>query len=538
MDQLSTYVILLSIIALLSQVFQKSTLPIALVLVIVGMMLGFVPFFPTIHLDSKLVLNLFLPLLVYEISAFSSWREMKKQIRPIALLSLGHVLFMTAIVAIVIHWLIPDLGWALAFVLGAILSPPDTVAIVSVAEKIKIPERIFTILKGEGMFNDAAALTLFRFALAAAITNQFSFSHAFFSFNVMIAGEALYGFLLGHLLGKIRSNITDTGTHILVSLITPFLAYLPMVAIGSTGIIATAMVGFIIGNQYTLRFTSEYRITSIALWPTFEFIIQGLIFLLVGLDMRATLLHISSIPVASLALYVGSILTVIIIGRFIWVYAAVYFLPRFFFPAIRKKDPYPPWQYPFVIAWSGMRGGISLAAALAVPALTLHIGHVDPRDLLVFLVFCTIIATLILQGLSLPWILKKTGIDKISQSERYAEHISELHAREHMLDAALHWLHQYKKESKHNQKLLTEIAVHTAEYQHLKSVLHTQISEHAQITEHDEDAEIKARVSLLLQVSTVEKAELTRLWREDKINLRTRTKLMAMLDHQIQQHKI
>ncbi len=538
MDQFIIYLILFTIIVLLGQLFQKSTIPLALILVIFGMLLSFVPYFPEISLDSKLVLNFFLPLLVYQISSFSSWYDIKKQIRPIGLLSIGHIIFITFLVAIVIHALIPQIGWPLACVLGAIISPPDSVAIVSIAEKIRIPERVFIILEGEGMFNDAAALTLFRFALAAAITNQFSATHAFFSFVAMIVGETLYGLLLGHFIGKLREKISNTSLHVIAAFVTPFIAYIPAAKLGGTGIIATAIVGFIIGNKFTLRFTPEYRLTALSIWPTLGFAIQGLIFLLVGLDMRSTFMRISSIPLETLMLYVFSTTFVIIVGRFIWVYGALIFLPRFLLPYLRKKDPYPPWQYPFIISWSGIRGGISLAAALAVPALTLKINGVDPRDLLVFLVFCIIIVTLVLQGLSLPFIIKKIGIAHVGESERYTEHMNELQAKSEMIEAALNWLEKYIKNIKNNMKLLPEVSQYIYEYQSLKKHLASRIFAHDGKSMHDEQTETKEDLSLLLKIIEVEKSELSRLWREEKINLRTRNKLLATLDHQLQRHLI
>jgi len=478
MDLFITYLVLFACIIFLSQLFQKSTIPIALILVISGMLLSFVPFFPQINLDSALVLNFFLPLLVYQVSSFSSWRDIKKQMRPIALLSIGHVIFIAILVAIVFHALIPRMGWPLAFVFGAIISPPDSVAIVSIAEKIRIPERVFLILEGEGMFNDAAALTLFRLALAAAITNQFSMVHAVSNFFIIIIGELVYGLILGHVLGKLREKITNTSLHMIASFMTPFLAYIPVVKLGGTGVLATAAVGFVIGNQFTLRFTPEYRLIALAIWPTIAFAIQGLIFLLVGLDMRSTFMHISFIPWETLLLYIFSITVVIVVGRFIWVYGAVLCLPRLLSPTLRKKDPYPSWQYPFIISWSGIRGGISLAAALAIPALALDKSIVDPRDLLVFLVFCIIFVTLVLQGLSLPFILKKMGIDKVGQSERYREHLTELQAKFQMIQAALHWLLKYKEKIKNNNKLLSEVSLHIYEYQYLLNQFELSILDH------------------------------------------------------------
>lgn len=535
MDPFIIYLILFSIIVLLGQLFQKSTVPVALILVILGMVLSFIPFFPETHIDSKLVLNIFLPLLIYQISSFSSWHDIKKQARPITILSIGHVFFITLLVAVVIHALIPQIGWPLAFLLGAIISPPDDVAIVAIAEKIRIPERIFLILEGEGMFNDAAALTLFRFALAAAATNQFSFIHAFGVFTAVILGETVYGFLLGHLLGQLRTRITNTKLHVIASFITPFLAYIPVVELGGSGIIATAIVGFIMGNEYTLRFTPEYRLASLMIWPMLAFAIQTIIFLLVGLNLRSDFIHISSIPLTSLALYVTSVIATVIIGRFIWVYGFVILVPGFIFPFSRKKKT-RPWKTSFLVSWSGVRGGISLAAVLAVPPLTLQIDHIDIRDLLVFIVFCTIFVTLVLQGLSLPYFLKKMGVDKLGQSERYKEHMNELQARIKMIRAALNWLQQYKKQMKHDKKLSSEISMYIYQYELLKRQYEAEVLDHDGKTIYDEEYELKEKLSLLFQILEVEKAELARLWSEDKINLKTRNRLVSILDHQIQRY--
>jgi len=541
MEQFTVYLFLFSIIILLGHVFRKSTVPLVLILVISGFLLSFIPLFPEMHLDSNLVLNIFLPLLVYQISAFSSWRDVKKQIRPIALLSIGHVIFITVLVAVVFHMLIPQMGWPLAFVLGAIVSPPDDVGIVALAEKIRLPERIFIILEGEGMFNDAAALTLFRYALAAAVTQEFSVSHAFFSFIAMIIGETVYGLIMGYVIGEIRSKISNTSLHVIATLLTPFIIYLPVVKLGGTGILATAIAGFVIGNKYTLRFTPEFRSISMTLWPTLAFAINSVIFLLVGLNMRAVFMRISSIPFDTLMLYVGSITAVVIIGRFIWVYGALIFLPRFLLPYLRKKDPYPPWQYPFIISWSGVRGGISLAAALAIPAFVLKGYAVDPRDLLIFLVVSIIIVTLVLQGLSLPFILRKLGVDKIGQSERYSEHMSELQARAQMITAALHWLEEYSKKTKGHDKNLSEISRYIYQYETLKKHLDARISDHHAKSVHSEKAEKaekKEDLSFLLKIIEIEKSELAKLWQEEKINIRTRNKLLATLDHQVQYHVI
>lgn len=526
METLITYVFLFSIIVILGQIFQKSTIPLALILVISGMILSFIPFIPEIQLNSDTVLNIFLPLMIYQISSSSEWRDIKKQILPIASLSIGHVMFITLTVAIVIHTLIPQMGWPLSFVLGAILSPPDDVAIVSIGEKMRIPERLFVILKGEGMFNDAAALILFRFALAAAVTHTFSVVHALSAFFLVIIGETLYGFILGNLLGKMRQKITNTTLHMIAAVVTPFLAYIPAVLLGGTGVLATAIVGFLIGNQYSLRFTPEYRLISIGTWPMIAFAIEGLIFLLVGLDLRTILMHISVIHFNTLFLYVSSIIATVIAGRFIWVYSSVWFFSK------RKKD-YPSFKDAFLISWSGMRGGISLAAALAIPTLYFKVEGVDLRDLMIFLVLCIIIVTLILQGLSLPYVIKKFGFDRIGQAEKYHEHLSELHARTRMIKAAFEWLRKYKHEVKEDKKLLQDVNFYLNEYQTILKKYQDRISEHAVKKQHDEKVEASDSISLLLQIIKIEQKELLQLWREEKINMRTRNRLLSQLDHHV-----
>jgi CPA1 family monovalent cation:H+ antiporter len=236
-------------------------------------------------------------------------------------------------------------------------------------------------------------------------------------------------------------------------------------------------------------------------------------------------------------IYVLSIIGVVIIGRFVWVYGAVAFLPRLLFPAIRKRDPYPPWQYPFIISWAGVRGGVSLAAVLAIPSLAaVQVNGLDPRDLLIFLVFCVIIVTFVLQGLSLPIILKKVGLDKIGQREKYSQHMTELHVNLQMCQATLHWLKHYKRGMKtDNKHSLERINLYIREYEILEQQNKQIISKHdGKLEIHDELTERSDDIALLYQMIEVKRAVLLRLWRDEKINLHTRTKLLAKLDHQAQ----
>jgi CPA1 family monovalent cation:H+ antiporter len=535
MGQMEAYFFLFGIIVVLGHFFRASSIPIALIFVATGILISFLPFFPKLNLDPDITLKFFLPLLLYEASAFSSWRDIKKNFRPIALLSIGHVIFITVLVALVIHTLIPQLGWPLSFILGAVVSPPDDLVIFSIAENIRIPDRVFTILEGEAMFNDAAALILFRFALVALLTHEFSVIHATLTFVAIMVGETVYGLLLGNLIGQIRQRFSNTGIHIIASLLTPFLAYIPMVKLGGSGIVATAITGFIIGNQYSIRFTSEFRLTSQAIWPALAFALQSILFLLIGSNIRDIVEGISSIPIGTIMLYALSVTTVVIVGRFIWEFITVSLVPKVWSRLLGKKNTRLPWQYLFLISWAGMRGSISLAAVLSVPFLPLMINGVNPRDLIIFLVCCVIITTLILQGLTLPWFINMMGVDKHGQQEEYNEHLAEISAKIKMTKSALQWLKDYRTGIKNNPELLEEVKIYIKQYKiHLRQLKDSLLKHDVETLQHSDIEEAHQKIFVLSQIIEIEREELLKMWRLEKIKLSTRNKLMAKLDHQIQ----
>lgn len=528
MDQIEIYTILFGIIIAVGVLFRKVLAPTSLLLVITGMLISILPNVPYVTLKPELVLDIFLPLLIYVTCAELSWRDVKINLRPIALLSIGHVIFITFLIAVVIHTLIPQMGWPLAFLLGAVVSPTDDVAIVPIAEKIHMPRRIVTILKSEGMFNDATALILFRFSLAAVVTHQFSTASAISTFFIILIGETLYGLALGFIIGELRLRIKEPILQILVSILTPFLAYLPAERLGGCGVLATVVAALVIGHQYGERFSPEVRLIGHSVWTTLEFAVQSILFLLVGLDMRYIVERISSIPPSSLALYSATIIFLTIVGRFLWVYPATY-LPRILFPTIRKRESHPRWQYAFVVSWAGMRGGISLAAALAVPSLPATVDGANSRDLLIFLVFCVITATLLMQGLTLPWILQALGIHTHGQREKHRERIAELSARIKMAKAVLYWLNEYKELVKDNPRFYDEIKFHIREYRMLKNQLEAKVKTPHPAAQQD-TAELKNELLLSNQIIAIERKELSRLWQENAINHTVRNKLLHMLD--------
>ena len=287
-----------------------------------------------------------------------------------------------------------------------------------------------------------------------------------------------------------------------------------------------------LGHRYSLRVSPEFRLASRAIWPTLAFAIQSLLFLLVGLDMRSILESISSLSPSSVLVYSLWVTLTVVIGRFIWVYPAVY-IPRWLFPHIRKKEPRPPWQYPIIVSWAGMRGGISLAAALAVPALPVLPHATNPKDLLIFLVFCVITATLLLQGLTLPWLLKIVGMKKYGQSEQYNEHLAELATRSAMVKSAIHRLNEIKEEVKDNPKLLKAVKLYLKEYRMIRAQLKEKRASHDSklILTHDEKTEWQDELFILSQLIEIQREELLQLWHNDKINLAVRNKLLEQLDH-------
>jgi CPA1 family monovalent cation:H+ antiporter len=527
-SEIELLALLFGIIAIVGYVFKKSVIPTSLFLVITGTILSPLIDFPLISQHPELVLNAFLPLLLYQITTFSSWREYKKHIRPIVLLSFGHVLFITVLVACLIRYFIPQISWPLAFIIGSVVSPPDDVAIISIAEKIKLPSRVVTILEGEGIFNDATALILFRFSIAAFVTHQFIMVNAIFAFVTMVIGETIYGLLVGHILGKLRLYIRDPLLHMVVSLLTPFIAYLPMIRLGGCGVISTVVTGFIIGNYYAIKFTPEFRLLSRSVWPTISFMIQSLLFLLVGVNIDTIYQSISIVPLLDLVKFLGIVLVAVIGGRFVWVYSTIY-LPKFLYGKKRRKE-YPSWQFTFVISWAGMRGAISLAAALAVPSIPVYFDDINASDLVTFLVFGVILFTLILQGISLPWVVKWLGVQKHRRHEIYLEKLSELTARKEMTQAAIEWLTEYMK-SEENEALLEETQLHLKSYKLLKNHLQDKINSAQPKEEFDEEELLMEETNLFNKTIDVEKNILLELWSHEKISLAVRNKLMEQLDY-------
>src|SRR5690349_11604198 len=397
------YVILLAVLAGVALLARRISVAPAILLLLAGIGLAFVPGMPTVELPPQLVLLAFLPPLIYSASVAMSWREFKANLRPIILLSVGCVIFTASAVASVTHYLI-GLPWSIGFLLGAIVAPPDVVAPLAIARKLGMPRRILVVLEGEGLANDATALILYRFAVAAISTGMFSLPKANGTFAAIVIGEILFGLAVGWLSLRARHRARDPQVEITLSLITPYLAYWIPEHFGGSGVIATVACGLYISWNGPLLISSATRLQGIFFWDLIIYLVEGLLFLLTGFQMRLLFEKSKAFPLDDILLATALVAAIVIVARFVWVYPATY-LPRVFSPALRRRDPSPPWQWVFILSFAGVRGAVSLAAALALP-FALQSGEAFPnRDLILFISFGVIFVTLVGLGFSLPIIV-------------------------------------------------------------------------------------------------------------------------------------
>ena len=422
MHQATIIVLLFAVAAASVLAARKLALPYPVVLVLVGLGLGFVPGLPAVKLDPNIVFYFFLPALIYPAALFTSWRDFRANLRPILLLAIGLVLFTMMAVASVAHWLIPTLPWAAAFALGAIVSPPDAVAATSVVRRLPVPNRVVSILEGESLVNDATALVALQFAVAALTTGQFSIGQASLHFTWAAAGGIGFGLLVGVAIRWVHRHLDDPPVQIVISLLTPFIAYLPAERLHASGVLAVVAVGIYIGWYSPLIVTARYRLQAFAFWEMVVFLLNGFVFTTIGLQLPEILRSLKSesfVAPIQTALLVSA---AVVLVRIAWVFVGAY-LPFTMSKKLRKREPLPPWKNVAIIAWSGMRGVVSLAAAFALPFVLNNGSPFPHRNDILFLTFCVILTTLVFQGLSLPLVIRNlrvTGDGSTDEEERVA----------------------------------------------------------------------------------------------------------------------
>jgi Na+/H+ antiporter len=511
---------LLIVTAAVGFVAARLQIPTAILLVITGLILALAPGLPPLELVPESVLLLVLPPVVYWSAVSMSWREFRFNLRPIALLAIGCVVFTTIAIAAASHWLL-GFAWPVGFLLGAIVSPPDSVAPLSIARRMQLPTRILVILEGEGLANDATALILYRFAVAAISVGVFSFPQALGTFAAIVAGEIVWGIGVGWLMLRLRRWVNDPRIEITLSLLTPFLAYWPPQQLGGSGVLATVTTGLYISWNGLRLISAATRLQGVFFWDFFMYLVEGMVFLITGLQARTLIVHISNYPIRQLATSAAVITAVVIIARFAWMYPAIY-LPRWFFSTIRRKDPSPPWQVPFVLAFTGIRGIVSLAAALAIP-FTIGSGQMFPdRDLILFLTFSVILVTLVGQGLMLPPIIRVLGLANAGRRERHADLIEEQQARRRALEVVITRLDQLAVERHLSDDIILPLRSH-----HRGRLKH--IDEHEVGDDgHGKVARLYDEIELLLIAA--ERQEVNRLYVAGELKDEARRRIERELD--------
>jgi Na+/H+ antiporter len=394
--------------AILNSIANWLKVPYPIPLVIGGLVLGLIPGMPDIELDPDLVLLLFLPPLLYQSAFFYDLRALRDDARVIALNSIGLTLATAAVVGVVAHEVI-DLPWAMSFALGAIVSPTDPAAATAIMRRVGAPRRLVNILEGESLINDAAALVTFKVAVAAAIGEGVSASHTGLQFLGDAAGGVAIGFVVGWVIAEIRKRVNDVNTELTISLFSAYGAFVPADQLGVSGVLAVVTCGLVLGFRAPEIASPESRMQGYAMWSILTFLLNAALFILIGLQLPEIVDGLSGQSAGQVVGYAAVICGVVIAMRFIWT--------NLMTVVIRTLDRRPSqlarrgsWQLRTVGAWSGMRGAVSLAAALALP-LTTNAGDPLPgRDLIQFITFSLILVTVVGQGLTLPWLIRTLGL--------------------------------------------------------------------------------------------------------------------------------
>jgi Na+/H+ antiporter len=514
---IQTLLLFLGVLVAVALVARRLKTAPSILLVVAGLIIGLVPGLPVITLAPEFVLLVILPPLIYSAGVAMSWREFRFNLRPIALLAFGCVVFTTCAVAAAAHYGL-GLPWGVGFLLGAIVAPPDVVAPLAIVRPYALPRRLLVVLEGEGLANDATALILYRFAVVAVSTGTFAPAEAAGMFLLIVVGEIAYGIGVGWLSLRVRRWAHDPRVEVTLSLMIPYVAYWLPEHVGGSGVLATVAAGLYVSWNGPLLIPSATRLQGIFFWDLVVYLIEGFVFLITGQQARIVIERMSLASWPQSVAAVAVITVIIVAARFVWVFPATY-LPRWLIPPLRRRDPSPPWRLPFMLAFVGVRGVVSLAAALAIP-LTLADGAAFPyRDLILFITFGVILITLVGQGLMLPKVANWLRLAPDGEEERRKEQEAELKARHAAREVAQHRLDELAAGSGLSDGLTTLLQARNAQRtQQLPDSLDGGF----------EDAATGAR--LRLDLIAAERQFLHQLLREGKITDESRRRLERELD--------
>ncbi len=515
MDLLEVVLFLLLCSVALGWVARRLNFPYPIALVIGGAALGFLPELPHFPFDPQFILVLVLPPILYQAALLTSWRDFRASVRPIGLLAVGLVIATTLAVGAALKFVVPDIPWAAAFVLGAIVSPPDAVAATAILSRLNVPRRVVTILEGESLVNDASGLVLYKFAVAAVLTGTFSLVDASAQFVGVAIGGVIVGVLLGRFFVFIHRHLGDVFIEVLMTLSVPYITYILAESLHVSGVLAVVAAGLVRGRYSPEIVSAEMRIIARSVWNLLVFLLNSLVFILIGLQLSGIIGRLTGYSASELVLYGILVSAVAIAVRFAWIYPATY-LPRMVSARLRERDPAPTEAELFIMSWCGMRGIVSLAAALALP-LALEGGAPFPgRDLIIFLTFVVIAVTLVVQGLSLALLIRtlRVGTD-------WSEHEEEQHARFALGKAAIAAIDQLAEKETVPAEMAERIRAEFAEKVRIAPPGGHVLSGGADVAKRLRGAAIRA-----------ERRELIRIWRENRISDDVLHRLEEDLDYQ------
>jgi monovalent cation/hydrogen antiporter len=494
-------VCLLIVLAALVNLARRLNISYPIVLVIGGLVLALFPRLPEVRLEPEIVFLVFLPPLLYWDALNSSWRDFRDNRRSISFLAIGLVLASTVGVMLVAHWML-GFTWPTAFVLGAVLGPTDTVAAAAILERFNLPRRLVSVLRGESLLNDALALVLYETAVHVTQTKMFVLGSISIGFSLAAAGGIAIGLGVGWAMLRIQRLTSDPLVRSTIGLLTGFAAYLPADALHVSGVLAVVTAGLYLGWEDPRIMSAKTRLQSIATWEVMTFLLNGLLFILIGLQLRTI---VESLPAESFGYIIYGCLLVsgtVILVRILWVFLSTY-VPRALNRRLPARSLYPIWHEPVLISWIGIRGGISLAAALAIPTSLANGSPFPRRNEILILTFAVILVTLVIQGLSLPRLLRWLNFP-----DDDAERAEEQRARETVASVALQFLASTTKEDE----------IHRRAVRHLQDIYRNR-AEGLDLA--DEARQHSSETTYLNQIDSLNR-ELVRLQRSALINLRDR----------------
>jgi Na+/H+ antiporter len=397
--------VVLVAVAVLFEVARRIGAPYPAIFVLGGLGFALIPGLPQVQLEPDLVLLVFLPPLLFVAAIETPIRELRTYITPILRLAIGLVLFTMVIVAIAAQAVLPDIGWAAAFTLGAIVAPTDALAATSVFRRLGAPRLVSTLIDGEALFNDATALVAYRAGVLAVASGSFVLAAAIGGFVLAVVGGIAIGLLVGWGASQVLRRLDDPPVEVAISLVIPFVAYLPADQAGLSGVLAAVTAGLVIGSRLSRILTANSRVLWLSSWKMIGFVLNGFVFVLIGLELPQIVEGVRTTH--SPAVVIGIVLLVcvlVVLTRFVWVFAAS-MLPNSPRRLVARTNPQLAKRLTFVVAWSGLRGAVSLAAALALPVTF------PERNLIVLITFAVILTTLVGQGLTLPLVMRWAGGD-------------------------------------------------------------------------------------------------------------------------------